>query len=161
MTTCSRDSPSKTACDEVRRLLAGGAHLDPAVLGDARLEARLTEGRGPALRVAVLHAEARAVPGALDLAAVASDELPFIQRTASMRAGVAHRVQLLVELHEEHAEALLRPRDDRLAIVEAAHGHVEALPLRRRLGKCLPVHLGPVPEDHLAAEVRGHGHDQP
>ena len=48
----------------------------------AGLDAYLWEGRRPAADVAILHAEARGVPRALDLAAIAADPFPFVERAA-------------------------------------------------------------------------------
>src|SRR5439155_537779 len=91
-------------------------------------------------RIVGRDATARRVPRALDLAPIRADPCAFVQRSAGVRAGIAHRVDLVVKLHDEDRETGLCLPNDRLAILEARLVDVEALPLRRRLRPGLAVH---------------------
>src|SRR5205807_8873425 len=118
------------------------ADLAAAVPRAARLGPWLAEGRGSAVDGGVLHAEARAVPRALDLAAVLPDELPLVQGAARVGAGVPHHVDGAVERDDEEVDPALRLRDDGLPVRQRRRGQLDLLPFLGDLGPGLPVHLG-------------------
>src|SRR5207245_7289281 len=114
-----------------------------------------------ALDAPVLHAEDRAVPRALDLAAIASDPLPLVERPTGVGADVRDGVDRAIDLCDEDLGTGLGLADDRLAVLEILRRDGELLPLRRVFLPRLAVHLRAVPVRHLAAEERAHEHDRP